>query len=59
MVCTDGMWGGLKDGEIASELGAPGIPLRDKLLELAERAVIRSGATSDNTTAAALRWVGA
>ena len=57
-VCTDGMWAGVRDTEIASELGTPGVPLRQTLVELAERAVVRSGAASDNTSAAALRWVG-
>jgi serine/threonine protein phosphatase PrpC len=57
-VCTDGMWGGLKDSEIAGEMSAPGIQLREKLGELAARAVARSGAASDNTSGAALRWVG-
>ena len=58
MVCSDGMWSGLKDAEIASELGVPGVPLREKLLELAQRAVTKAGASSDNTSAAALRWLG-
>jgi serine/threonine protein phosphatase PrpC len=58
MVCTDGMWAGLKDTEIAGELGAPCKPIRETLTELAERAVVRAGPTSDNTSAAALRWVG-
>lgn len=58
MVCTDGMWGGLRDAEIASELTVPGVPLREKLLELAQRAVTRAGGSSDNTSAAALRWLG-
>jgi serine/threonine protein phosphatase PrpC len=58
LVCTDGMWAGVRDTEIASELGAPGVPLRETLVGLAERAVVRAGATSDNTSAAALRWVG-
>jgi len=57
LVCTDGLWGGLKDSEIAAELGAPGA-LREKLLALGERAVQRSGSGSDNTSAAALRWLG-
>jgi PPM family protein phosphatase len=64
MVCTDGLWSGLKDTEIAAELaapagpaGSPATPLRDKLLELGQRAVTRSGAASDNTSAAALRWL--
>ena len=55
LVCTDGLWGGLKDEEIASELGAAGA-LREKLLALGERAVKRAGGASDNTSAAALRW---
>jgi len=57
LVCTDGLWGALKDGEIAGELGAPGA-LREKLLKLGERAVKRAGNASDNTSAAALRWLG-
>jgi serine/threonine protein phosphatase PrpC len=56
-VCTDGMWAGVRDTEIASELSAPGVPLRQTLIDLAERAVVRTGAASDNTSAAALRWV--
>jgi hypothetical protein len=51
------MWAGVKDPEIASDLCAADKPLRDKLLEIAERAVARSGATSDNTSGAALRWL--
>jgi serine/threonine protein phosphatase PrpC len=46
LVCTDGLWGGLKDSEIAAELGAPGA-LREKLLALGERAVQRSGSGSE------------
>ncbi|HEX4387611.1 MAG TPA: protein phosphatase 2C domain-containing protein [Steroidobacteraceae bacterium] len=57
LVCTDGLWGSLKDEEIASELGAPGV-LREKLLALGERAVKAAGSASDNTSAAALRWLG-
>ncbi|HEY4749463.1 MAG TPA: protein phosphatase 2C domain-containing protein [Steroidobacteraceae bacterium] len=57
LVCSDGLWGGLKDSEIAGALGTPGV-LREKLLTLGERAVKRAGAGSDNTSAAALRWLG-
>ena len=57
LVCTDGMWAGVRDTEIARELSAPGVPLRQTLMDLAERAVVRTGAASDNTSAAALRWV--
>src|SRR5580704_17543934 len=57
LVCSDGLWGSLQDSEIASGLGTAGA-LRDKLLELGERSVKRAGTASDNTTAAALRWLG-
>src|ERR1700736_6315348 len=57
LVCTDVLWGPLRHAEIASELGAVGAPLRQTLMDLAERAVARTGAASDNTSAAALRWV--
>jgi PPM family protein phosphatase len=58
LVCTDGMWAGVKDTEIAGELSSQGAPLNEKLLELAQRAVVRTGAASDNTSVAALRWLG-
>lgn len=58
LVCTDGFWAGVKDTEIASEVGASGVALKEKLLELAQRAVVRAGAASDNTSVAALRWLG-
>jgi serine/threonine protein phosphatase PrpC len=67
LVCTDGFWSGMKDPEIAAELtapgaagspgGIPGVPLREKLLELGQKAVTRTGAASDNTSVAALRWL--
>ncbi len=58
LVCSDGLWGPLKDEELASEFGPPPAPLREKVLELARRAVRRAGSGSDNTSAAALRWLG-
>ncbi len=58
LVCTDGFWAGVKDNEIASEVSAQGVPLKEKLLELAQRAISRTGAASDNTSVAALRWLG-
>jgi serine/threonine protein phosphatase PrpC len=59
LVCTDGFWAGMKDAEIATEVAAHRVVLKEKLLELAQRAIIRTGAASDNTTVAALRWLGA
>src|ERR1700736_3496759 len=38
LVCTDGMWAGVKDSEIATEVSPAGVPLNEKLLELAQRA---------------------
>jgi len=69
LVCTDGLWSGVKDSELAAELSGPGgagagspaatvvVPLREKLLELGQKAVTRTGAASDNTSVAALRWL--
>ncbi len=57
LVCTDGLWGVLKDEEIVAEMSPAGA-LREKLQALAQRAVKRGGAGSDNTSAAALRWLG-
>ena len=58
LVCTVGVCNGLTDTEIASERAGPG-GLREKLLTLGERAIKRSGNGSDNTSAAALRWLDA
>ena len=57
LACTDGLWGPLKDEEVAAGLGARGA-LRDSLIALGKRAVKRAGSGSDNTSAAALRWIG-
>ena len=57
LVCTDGLWGALKDQEIAEQFNNGGT-LRENLSTLGERAVKRSGNASDNTSAAALRWLG-
>jgi serine/threonine protein phosphatase PrpC len=59
LVCTDGFWAGVKDTEIATEMTAPGVALKEKLLELAQRAIMRTGGASDNTSVAAVRWLGA
>jgi len=58
LVCTDGLWGALRDSEMSQRFAAPGAILRDSLLVLAELAIARGGAGSDNTSAAALRWLG-
>lgn len=57
LVCTDGFWAGLEDGDVAS-LAAPAELLDKGLRRLAEQAVRNNGPFSDNTSAAALRWIG-
>ena len=57
-VCTDGMWSTLKDEEIAGRLSTGGANMREILIQLGQLAVARAGGGSDNTSAAALRWLG-
>jgi serine/threonine protein phosphatase PrpC len=57
-VCTDGMWATLKDEEIANRFTVGGHAIRDTLNSLGQLAVARAGGGSDNTSAAALRWLG-
>jgi PPM family protein phosphatase len=54
LVCTDGFWGNLTDEDIAASLYS-GVALPNALHAIAEFAVQRAGAGSDNTTAAALK----
>ena len=55
-VCTDGVWGCLRDSEIATALTMNDIPSRDQLAALCRTAVAAAGPNSDNTTGAVLRW---
>ncbi len=57
-VCTDGMWATLKDEEIANRFTVGGHAIRDTLSSLGQLAVARAGGGSDNTSAAAVRWLG-
>jgi serine/threonine protein phosphatase PrpC len=57
-VCTDGMWATLKDEEISGRLSTGGANMRETLMQLGQLAIARAGAGSDNTSAAALRWLG-
>jgi len=54
LLCSDGLWSGVKDDELAGLLGAER-KLEDALLEVAERAVKTNAPSSDNTSAVALR----
>jgi serine/threonine protein phosphatase PrpC len=57
-VCTDGFWSGLEDGDVASLSSGEAPALAQALRSLAERAIVRNAPYSDNTSAAAARWVG-
>ncbi len=57
LVCTDGFWAGLADNEIAA-LATAEEPLGTALRRLGEQAVRANSPFSDNTSAAALRWLG-
>lgn len=59
MLCSDGFWSGLADDQIASLAVDPTRGLRESLQWLGERAVTNSAPYADNTTAAAIRWLGA
>lgn len=58
LACTDGLWSGLGERELARVAGREERPVVDNLRELAERAVRTNSPHSDNTTAASLRWLG-
>jgi serine/threonine protein phosphatase PrpC len=58
MLCSDGFWSGLTDEQIAGLGRDAGHSLRDSLAELGARAVLAGAPFADNTTAAAIRWLG-
>ena len=57
MLCSDGLWTGIGDDELGA-LTNPEARLDTALEALAERAVQHNAPSSDNTTAAALRYGG-
>jgi serine/threonine protein phosphatase PrpC len=59
LLCSDGLWSGLSDEQIASLSRDRENSLRDGLGDLGARAVHNSAPFADNTTAAAVRWLGA
>ena len=58
LACTDGLWSGLEDDEIGLVIGDQAASVEELLRTLAETAVEKNAPHSDNTSAAALRWVG-
>jgi serine/threonine protein phosphatase PrpC len=57
LACSDGLWSGLSDDDMA-QIGAPGENnLADNLKVLSKRALEVNSPYSDNTTGTALRWL--
>lgn len=57
LVCTDGFWSGLDDADVAT-FGAGDEPVEKGLRRLADQAMKANAPYSDNTSVAALRWLG-
>ena len=57
LVCTDGFWSGLEDANIGGAFRLADTPMRDALRSLASLALKNAGDASDNTSAAALRFL--
>jgi len=57
LVCTDGLWAGLNDATVAAAFAQPAQPLAESLAALGALAVAATGASSDNTSAVALRFL--
>ena len=59
LACSDGLWSGLSDADMA-EIGIPGDSnLVENLKNLSMKALNVNSPYSDNTTGTALRWIGA
>jgi serine/threonine protein phosphatase PrpC len=57
LACTDGLWSGIGDSDIA-EIAAPGENnLAENLKALSIKALNANSPYSDNTTGTALRWL--
>ena len=58
LACSDGLWSGLSDGDMA-EIGTPGDDnLVENLKSLSMKALNVNSPYSDNTTGTAIRWIG-
>ena len=58
LACTDGLWSGMTDEEIADLATRPDNKVADNLRELSIKALTLNAPYSDNTTGTALQWLG-
>ena len=58
LVCTDGLWSGLEDADLAEIARDERTPIEAVVRTLAERAVAKNAPHSDNTSITAVRWNG-
>ena len=54
MLCSDGLWGTVSEDEIVEQLASQ--PVSEAVPDLAERALRKGGARSDNVTVLAMEW---
>ena len=58
LACTDGLWSGTSDEEMADMATNPDSNLAENLKALSVKALTTNAPYSDNTTGAALQWLG-
>ena len=58
LVCTDGLWSGIDDADLAEIARDERTPVERMVRTLAERAVAKNAPHSDNTSVTAVRWNG-
>lgn len=56
LLCSDGLWGSVEDGEIVKQLDD--LAISEAVPELVEQALRRGGDRSDNVTVLAVEWEG-
>lgn len=54
LLCSDGLWGSVSDGDIVRQLSTR--PVADAVPELVEQALRKAGDHSDNVTVIAMEW---
>jgi serine/threonine protein phosphatase PrpC len=58
LACSDGLWSGISDDEMADMATRPSASLADNLKALSMQALSANAPYSDNTTGTALLWIG-